>query len=70
MTLANALSTARWNQAPGLPAWLRGSRLDIYSSVGLGDPPAAEQLKVLGELGTYTPAAIANLPRLIEQIEN
>ncbi|MCH8950150.1 MAG: hypothetical protein IIB87_07220 [Chloroflexi bacterium] len=68
-TLDNALNTARWNSDPDLGAWLRGSRLDAYSSVGVGGDLNADHLEVLRKIGEHTPGAITNLQRLLAGVD-
>ena len=71
ITLANTLNTARWNGDPELAAWLRGSRLDVFSHVGLPDgPPDEAQLAVLQKIGEHTPGSITNLRRLLADVED
>ncbi len=68
-SLDNALNTARWNSDPELVAWLRGSRLDAYSRVGVGSDPNADQLEVLQKIGEHASGAITNLQRLLADID-
>jgi len=69
MTLANSINTTRWNADPSLAAWMRASRLDVYTKFAFDGAPSAEQLAILQKLGANREGAIANLTRLIEQID-
>jgi hypothetical protein len=52
-TLANALSTLRWAQEPGLAEWVASSRLDIFHAAALtaraGDPLLVEAQQRLAQ---------------------
>lgn len=68
MTLVNAINTARWSADAALAAWMRASRLDVYTKVGPDGPPTEQQIAILQKLGAHREGAIANLTRLIEEI--
>ena len=65
MTLQNTLNLDRWNADPALAAWMRESRLDVYTSVPPDNPPTPAQMQIVGKLGTYRAAAVENLRRLL-----
>jgi len=69
MMLTNARNMDRWNADPQLAAWLRTSRLDVYTKSTPGNPPTEAQIQIIGKIGKYRPAAIENLPKLIAQAD-
>jgi hypothetical protein len=67
MALQNTLNLDRWNADPALAAWMRESRLDVYTSVAPDNPPTPEQVEIIGKVGRYRTAAVENLRRLLAE---
>ncbi len=66
-TQVNMLNHMRWSQDKALRAWMRDSRLDGFSKlVASIDSADTEKLALLGELRQQSMAAMANVPRLLE----
>ncbi len=69
-SLANALNQVRWTADPDLAAWLGGARLNVFSH---GDIEAfardPEKQKLLERFGASIPRAVANLQRLLAEVD-
>ncbi|MCI0856844.1 MAG: NAD(P)/FAD-dependent oxidoreductase, partial [Chloroflexi bacterium] len=70
VTLANALNGARWGTDSKLSAWLGGSRLDVNNTFADIGEPSPAQLQILGKLGEHTAGAIANLQKLLAEVDD
>jgi hypothetical protein len=70
VALGNSLNGARWGADPELSAWMGTSRLDVTSTFAdIGEPTPA-QLQILGKLGEHAPGAIANLQKLLAEVDD
>lgn len=64
--LTNMVNQMHWGQLPALREWMRTSRLDGFSQlVSAVDKTDADKVAVLARLRAATPAAMANLGRLV-----
>lgn len=67
-TQVNMLNQMRWSQDKTLRAWMRDSRLDGFGKLTANvDPTDTEKLALLGELRQQSMAAMANMPRLLQE---
>ena len=64
--LANFRNEATWSKDKALRDWLTASRLDGFRKlVAAVRPDDADKMRVLGAIRERTPAAVANLQRLV-----
>lgn len=68
-TIVNSTNPLRWRQDPELRAWLTEARLDGFSRSRseIGANPALGP--ILGRVGNATPGALANLQRLVADLD-
>lgn len=70
MLLMNLMNQGLWAQDKTLREWTRRSRLDGFGHLTVGiDPQDGEKLAELARLRDTTPQAVANLKRLVAQLQ-